>query len=173
LHPNIRHVYFPFDHSLPGVRVPQKGAKLRIGHSPSNRAAKGSDKIIEAVRKLEAKFPVELALIENRPHAEAMKIKATCDIGIDQIGDLGYGISALEWLAMGIPVASCIAANMKKEVKDHPFVEIDAGNIESQLERLIRDEAYRLELGRRGRQWLERNHEAREVVKRIHSLLSF
>jgi len=170
LYPKIRHVFFPFDCSAFRVTGAGNTAKLRIGHSPTNRAAKGSEAIIAAVRQLAAKLPVELVLIEGLPHAGALAVKATCDIGIDQIGELGYGISALEWLAMGVPVATCVAATMKREVSDHPFVEIDAGNIGPQLERLITDQAYRLVLGRRGRQWLEQNHDAGNVVKRIHEL---
>lgn len=170
LHPDIRHVFFPFDCSAFRVTGAGNNAKLRIGHSPTNRAAKGSDAIIAAVKNLETKFPVELVLIEGLTHADALAVKATCDIGIDQIGELGYGISALEWLAMGVPVATCVAANMKREVNDHPFVEIDPGNIEERLERLIADAAYRRDLGRRGRQWLERNHNAAAVVRRIHEL---
>ncbi len=170
LYPGIRHVYFPFDCSAIEVRSSEAGSKIRIGHSPTDRALKGSNIIIAAVKKLETKFPVELVLIENLPHAEALAVKATCDIGVDQLGDLGYGISALEWLAMGVPVATCIAATMKREVKDHPFVEIDEGNIESQLEKLITNQALRKELSVRGRQWLERNHDAVSVVKQIHRL---
>jgi hypothetical protein len=170
LHPDIRHVFFPFDRSAFRVRAQENGGKLRIGHSPSNRAAKGSDAIIAAVRDLEAKLPVELVLIEGLPHAEALAAKATCDIGVDQVGELGYGISALEWLAMGVPVATCIAANMKKEVKDHPFMEIGAGDIGPQLQRLITDQPLRRKLGEQGRAWLERTHDAKAVVKRIHQL---
>ena len=170
LYPGIHHVFFPFDSSSIKVRGGENGGKLRIGHSPSNRAAKGSETIIAAVRRLETKLPVELVLIEDLPHADALAVKATCDIGVDQIGDLGYGISALEWLAMGVPVATCIAANMKRAVPDHPFVEIDAGNIETQLTRMITDQPLRAKLGKEGRAWLERNHDAVSVVKRIHEL---
>jgi hypothetical protein len=170
LHPAIRHVFFPFDCSAFRVKSQENGGKLRIGHSPSNRAAKGSEAIIAAVRQLEAKLPVELVLVEGLPHADALAVKATCDVGIDQVGELGYGISALEWLAMGVPVATCVAANMKREIASHPFVEIDAGNIGPQLERLISDQPLRRSLGEEGRAWLEQNHDARIVVKRIHEL---
>ncbi|HTY09380.1 MAG TPA: hypothetical protein VMF29_09480 [Candidatus Edwardsbacteria bacterium] len=170
LHPDIHHVFFPFDCSAIKVRGSEAGAKLRIGHSPTDRALKGSGAIIAAVKRLAAKLPVELVLIEDLPHSEAMAVKATCDIGVDQLGDLGYGISALEWLAMGVPVATCIAANMKQEVKDHPFVEIDGSNIDAQLEKLITDPALRKKLGTEGRQWLERNHDAVAVVRQIHQL---
>ncbi len=170
LHSTIQHVFFPFDCSAFPVRARENSGKLRIGHSPSSRAAKGSDAIIAAVRVLEKTHPVELVLIENLPHADALAVKATCDIGVDQIGDLGYGISALEWLAMGVPVATCVAANMRKAGIGHPFVEIDRDSIVPQLATLITDQALRQRLGAEGRAWLERTHDAQATVRRIHQL---
>lgn len=170
LHPRIDHVNFPFECGTSNVRTRENEGKLRIGHSPSSRAAKGSDAIIAAVRELEKSLPVELVLVENLPHAEALAVKATCDIGVDQIGDLGYGISALEWLAMGVPVATCVAANMKRAGVAHPFVEIGRDDIQPQLARLVADRALRRKLGAEGRAWLERTHDAKTVVKRIHEL---
>lgn len=170
LHPNIRHVYFPFDFSRSAKRAGSPGNKLRIGHSPTNRALKGSDRIIEAVNKLSEKYPVELVLIENLPHKRALELKATCDIGIDQLGKLGYGISALEWLAMGIPVASSIAPGMESAGADHPIVAINSENIEEKLIPLITDSELRLALGKKGREWLERTHDAERIVKQIHQM---
>ncbi|MCU0607917.1 MAG: hypothetical protein MUF78_10990 [Candidatus Edwardsbacteria bacterium] len=170
LHPDIRHVFFPFDCSAFRVRARENPGRLRIGHSPTDRAGKGSDAIIAAVRSLEKTHPVELVLIEGLSHADALAVKATCDIGVDQLGDLGYGISALEWLAMGVPVASCVAANMKTAGIAHPFVEIDRDSIVPQLTKLITDGALRRRLGAEGRAWLERTHDAPAVVKRIHQL---
>ncbi|HAD82373.1 MAG: hypothetical protein A2509_08335 [Candidatus Edwardsbacteria bacterium RIFOXYD12_FULL_50_11] len=168
LYPGIKHLYFPFDISGFKVADSSLGKKVRIGHSPTNRAAKGSDRIIDAVNKLSQRYPVELVLIENRPHLRALELKATCDIGIDQLGDLGYGISALEWLAMGIPAASSIASEMEAAGISHPIVSINEQNIEQKLEPLINSREQRIKLGRAGRQWLEQNHDAQKIVKQIH-----
>lgn len=170
LHPRIDHVYFPFDPGPFAVRQRENEGRLRIGHSPSSRAAKGSEAIIAAVRALERTHPVELVLIEGLPHTEALAVKATCDIGVDQVGELGYGISALEWLAMGVPVASCVAANMKRAGVTHPFVEIGRDDIIPQLTKLITDRALRQRLGAEGRDWLERTHDAKATARRIHQL---
>jgi len=168
LHPNIRHVYFPFDFSGFSIVEPVRREKIRIGHSPTNRAAKGSERIIDAVNKLSQRYPVELALIENLPYPRALELKATCDIGIDQLGKLGYGISTLEWLAMGIPAASSIASEMESDGISHPIVPVNEQNIEERLEPLINSRELRIKLGREGRQWLEQNHDAQKIVKQIH-----
>jgi len=173
LHPKINHVYFPFDHGRFKANDNPKDVsdkKVVIGHSPTNRQAKGSDTIIRAIDRLSHKYPVKLLLIENVSYRQNLELKAKCDIGVDQLGDLGYGISALEWLAMGIPVATCLASQMASEVKDHPFLEVNGSNIERGLETLIKDPLKRRELGRKGRKWLEDYHDPQKAVKQIHQL---
>ena len=173
LHPKIHHVPYPFDcgrFEASKYEQEQPGQKIVIGHSPTNRQAKGSDLIIGAVERLAQKYPVELLLIENVSHRRNLELRARCGIGVDQLGDLGYGISALEWLALGVPVATCLAPQMAREVKDHPFVEINEANIEDRLESLIKDPLKRRELGQRGRKWLEEFHHPAKAVNRIHQL---
>jgi len=170
LHQNIHHVYYPFDAARFQMISKEPGDSIKIGHSPTNRVAKGSGIIINAVNNLKKKYSVELVLIENVSYSTLLKMRATCDIGIDQLGDLGYGISALEWLAMGIPVASCIAPEMEKSGMAHPLVKIDEQNIEEQLGKLIADIDYRRELGIAGRKWIEENHDAKRIVQQIHKL---
>jgi glycosyltransferase involved in cell wall biosynthesis len=173
LHPKIHHVPYPFDCGRFDIRKydPEKpGQKVVIGHSPTNRQAKGSDLIIGAVERLSQKYPVELLLIENVSYRRNLELRARCDIGVDQLGDLGYGISALEWLALGIPVATCLAPQMVREVKDHPFVEINEASIEDRLGNLINDPLKRRELGMKGRKWLEEFHHSEKAVNQIHQL---
>lgn len=170
LHPNLRHVCFPFDAKKFTVSLNKDDEVLIIGHAPTNRAAKGSDVIIDRVRKLEKTHPVRLLLIENLPYQTALELKSGCHIFIDQIGDLGYGINSLESLAMGIPTCSCLAEGFAAEYPDHPFIIIDSDNLSEQLIRLIQDKTYRLEKGRTGRDWVLRHHDPVAVVQKIHRL---
>jgi len=100
----------------------------------------------------------------------ALALKGSCDIFVDQIGDLGYGINALEALAMTIPAASCLAPGFAAAYPDHPFVEVQAGTLQEALLRLIEDGELRRRLGREGREWVAENHDSRAVVRRIHAL---
>ncbi|MDZ7295595.1 MAG: glycosyltransferase, partial [candidate division KSB1 bacterium] len=96
--------------------------------------------------------------------------KAECDIFVDQLGDLGYGINSLEALAMGIPVCSCLAPGFAERYPDHPFVVVDAGNLRQELVRLINDAGLRQRLGAAGRAWVLRYHDSRRVAAHIHRL---
>jgi len=171
LHPNIHHVFFPFDANRFELHQHHENiGRVRIGHAPTNRAAKGSDIIIPILRHLESEMNVEIILIEGMSYDQAIAAKASCDIFVDQIGDLGYGINSLEALAMRIPACSCLAPGFAEMYPDHPFVTIDAANLKSQLTNLITDAGRRREIGERGRQWLLRNHDAVSVVQKIHDL---
>ncbi len=169
LHPNIKHVFFPFDAGQFKTNRP-KNTRIRVGHAPTNRRAKGSDIIVPILRKLAYSHNIEPVIIQNLPYTFAMETKQTCDIFIDQIGDLGYGINSLEALAMGIPCCSCLAKGFAETYPDHPFVEIDADNLEEKLIDLINDTEKRTELGIKGREWVEKYHDAKNIVKQIHEI---
>ncbi len=47
--------------------------KIKILHSPTNRAAKGSGFIIQALNNLEKRYPIEILIIENLPHQKALE----------------------------------------------------------------------------------------------------
>jgi glycosyltransferase involved in cell wall biosynthesis len=172
LHPKIHHIFFPFDtQKFKPLPYPDDEI-LRIGHAPTNRAAKGSDVIIPTVKELEQNYPIKLILIENLPYQEALKRKTECHIFIDQIGDLGYGINSLESLAMGIPTCSCLAAGFDEQYPDHPFIVIDSQNLKYRLISLIEDKELRIKQGEEGREWVKKFHDPIKVVRRIHELAS-
>ncbi|MFQ5648317.1 MAG: glycosyltransferase [bacterium] len=170
LHPNIFHVFFPFETEPYQLRPEPISDPIRIGHAPTNRKAKGSDVVIATVESLKSDYPVELVLIENVSHAESLQRKAQCHIFVDQLGDLGYGLNSLESLAMGIPTCSCLARGFEASYSDHPFVLVNESNLEDKLVELIQSPSLRQELGRRGRAWVEKHHNSVEVVTKIHTL---
>lgn len=169
-HPNITHVFFPFDSSSFKKVKTNNAGKLRIGHAPTNRLAKGSDRIIAELKRLQTYHNIEIVLIENLPYEEAVQLKATCDLFVDQIGDLGYGINSLEAFAMGIPVASSLARDFSLHYPDHPFIEVSAQTLASQLKPLLGNPELRKKLGEKGRRWVKKYHDPVKVVKKIHKL---
>lgn len=171
LHPRLQHVFFPLELRRFSAALLHNNDRIVIGHAPTNRAAKGSAAIIETVRSLQSEFPIDLELIEGVSYEEALRRKSRCDIFIDQIGELGYGLNALEALAMGICTCTSLVAGFAEKYRDHPFVEVNAGNLRERLRRLCQQAAERECARQRAREWAERMHDARQVVKRIHDLL--
>jgi len=172
LHPCLQHVFFPLDLRRFSLAPPRDESRLIIGHAPTNRAAKGSDTIIAVVQSLRNEFPIAFELIEGLPHQEALRRKARCDIFIDQLSELGYGINAIEALAMGICTCTGLEAGFAEKYPDHPFVEVNATNLGEQLTRLCRHPQERRRLRNYGREWVEQMHDARQVVRKIHELLN-
>ena len=168
----LMHVLFPFEPERFAFRIREAQSRpVRIGHAPTNRAAKGSDVILAVLQQLQTERDIEIVLIEHLPYRKAIARKDTCDIFIDQIGDLGYGINALEALALGIPTCTGLVPAFRRAYPDHPFVEVDRRNLKDALLALIDDAARRRRLAEQGRRWLESHHDSRAIVQRIHRAL--
>ncbi|MBW1804258.1 MAG: hypothetical protein JRJ85_26440, partial [Deltaproteobacteria bacterium] len=167
-HPDIHHVPFPLELSQFPPSSKTEGEKIRIGHAPTHREAKGSHMIIPIVKKLEKAYPVQLILIEGLPYTQALSEKSTCHIFIDQIGNLGYGINGIEALAMTIPTCSSLAPGFEEAYPAHPFFKIDEKNLEKILILLIQDPKLRKEKGKAGSKWVKEIHDPISVVRKIH-----
>lgn len=172
LHPDIQYLFFPFD---PQSYQPNEknGTGVRLFHSATNRQYKGSDHIIEVGRRLEKTFEVEFIFMENTPHEQLLAAKRQSDIVIDQItnlGGVGYGVSSLEALSMGIPVCTRLTPEYEAFIPDHPFIGVTPETLYDQLVRLIQDPALRIKHGRHGRQWVTQYHDARNVVRHMHTI---
>ncbi len=172
LDPRLTHILFPFEfEKIPATPPKDAGDQIVIGHAPTNRAAKGSVEIIAAVQSLARDFPIQFELIEGAPHAEAMRRKAQCDFFIDNLGELGYGVNAVEGLALGICTCTSLMPEFLARHPDHPFVEINFDNFKEQFRRLCANPVLRQNFAQRGRAWAERNHGAMNVVRKIQALL--
>ncbi len=168
----LEYLFLPFRTDLFTPRPWKRSdRKLRVVHTARVRAFKGTDTIIRVVRELEKRYPVELLLIENLPYREAMALKATADIAIDQIADTGgwgYGMSSVEYLSLGIPTCTSMLPAMEAFLGEHPFVPVTAETLEGELVRLIEDDDYRRRKGEEGREWVVRHHDIRHVADRLY-----
>ena len=81
------------------------GREIKVVHSPTDRVAKGSRYILSALEKLKARHNIQILLVENRPHQEALEIYKQADLVIDQVLTGWYGSFAVEAMKMGKPVA--------------------------------------------------------------------
>jgi glycosyltransferase involved in cell wall biosynthesis len=169
-HPRINYLFLPIDTSA-FVSREHRGQARRIGHAPTSRYFKGSDRIIQVCRELEREFDIKLVLIENKPHSEALRLKASCDIFIDQIANLGgwgYGMNSLESLSMGIPTCTSMVTQYEKFLPDHPFVNVDGHSLRKKLVQLIQDPELRRAKARQGREWVERHHDIEAVIGKLY-----
>ena len=171
-HPNIHYLYIPFDVSLLPLRTTEN-KRLRIVHSPTNRSMKGTEFIIPIMEKVRRIRNVEFILVENMSHEEAIRIKQTCDLAIEQVGNLGgtgYGRNSLETLAMGIPTITEMTPDYTAWLPENPFVLATRESLYDSLVQLIDDAKLRNDLKLRGRRWVEKYHSYLAVHERLMSL---
>jgi hypothetical protein len=174
---------FEYDHtlldsSLPFIFAPfqlpqmvnatdHRSDKIRIGHAPTKRAIKGTDIILDRLNKLKQNYPVEIILIENQPYAKALSLKKSCDVFIDSIGEIGYGINSLESMAMGIPTAVEILPDLELQLGAHPLINISANTIEEKIIPFIESDRLREEVSEKSKIWVQQMHNPINIASTI------
>ena len=122
--------------------VPYKiNRKIKVVHSPTNRSAKGSRYIIQALENLKRKYNLEIVLVEKVPNKEALDIYKQADLVVDQVLVGWYGGLAVEAMKMGKPVAvfireedlQFIPEKMALDLKS-TVINLNASNIEKVIE---------------------------------------
>jgi glycosyltransferase involved in cell wall biosynthesis len=168
-YPEVEYLFLPFDQSVMPKAEPPSG-KVRICHAPRIRSVKGTEEIINAVEDLSKEIPVELVLIENTTNAEALRMKATCHIAIDQVasGDMGYGVNSLESLSMGIATVTNLSRAYQDFIPDHPFFLTTPDTLKRDLRELILDSELREKHALAGPPWIGERHNWLSVAEEIH-----
>jgi glycosyltransferase involved in cell wall biosynthesis len=150
---------------------------IRILHSPSNPAVKGSGLIRAAVDRLIAEgLPLELIEIRNMPNRQVHEHLQTCHFVIDQLySDVPMSAFAAEAARYGKPavVGSYGWAEMARLIPDGhraPVEECHPDELEAAVRRLATDPAHRLGLGAAARRFVE-DWAGEEVARRYLRLL--
>lgn len=149
----------------------EKNHGFLIVHAPTHRESKGTSFIINAVQNLEQKYDFEFRLVENVSHEEAKKIYEKADLIIDQVLSAGYGLFALECMAMGKPVICSISDFMKDYYpKELPIISAGPYEIESKLEFILNNKDMLDSIGNKGREYVLKYHDYLVVSKRVLEL---
>ena len=147
---------------------------ITICHATTNRYYKGSDFIIRICKQLEKENSnVKFILVENKSHGELMKIKSSCDINIDQIGDKGgwgYGMNSIEAMSMGLCVATEINEYVQNIIGKHPFININKDNLYNKMNEIVSNRKYIKQLKQDSYEWGIVNHSAKNVSRKLYDL---
>lgn len=167
LYPGLEYIFAPFEWSAVPQSVRREDGIVRIGHAPTNRRIKGTDAILSQLFRLKELHPIEIVLMENLPYEDALALKGSCDLFVDTLGELGYGMSGLEALAMGIPTAVQLLPDYEKIMGDHPFINVSEQTLVERLIPFVESEALRKEFGEKGKTWVRMTHDPLKVVGKI------
>ena len=140
----------------------------RVVHAPTSRRKKGTEWIEEAC----AHLPVELDVVENTRHDEAVERYRQADIVVDQLNAGWYGVFALECMALGKPVLTYLHEEAVRRTEEAfgvrlPLVPTSKETLANDLRRLVESPELRDEIGARSRAYAERVHDANVVADRL------
>ena len=147
-------------------------AKPLIVHSPSYRQIKGTEYVLNAIKILESEgHDFDFKLVENIPNQDALKIYQEADIIVDQLRGGSHGIFAMEAMAMGKPVLCYIRDDLfSKYPPGLPLLSTNPDNIYDNLKLLIENPELRVELGKKGREYVERVHDSKKIARQLIEL---
>jgi hypothetical protein len=154
----------------PYVGVAPDSRPVRVVHAPNHPQFKGTRFLTACIEELQKEgYPVELTLVQRMSNEEAMELYKQADIAADQFLIGWHGNFAVEAMALGKPVIACIR---KPEAylprwADCPIVSADPVTLKAALVRLIENPALRVELGIRGRRYVEQVFSLEQVGARM------
>lgn len=146
------------------------GRPLRIVHAPNHAMFKGSRYLSEAVESLrEEGEPVELVFVQKKSNLEALELYRSADVIFDQclMGNIGY--FALEGMALGKPVM-CFVRNPKQYLlhpEECPVINTHVNTLKEDIRRLIRERGSLVEVGKRGRRYIEKYFSVPAFAERL------
>ncbi|MDP3699458.1 MAG: glycosyltransferase [Hylemonella sp.] len=142
------------------------GDAVRILHNPNHTGVKGSEFILNAVNVLQQRgLKVELVLLQGVQNSKVMEVMQSADIHADQLILPGYGMSAVEAMASGLPVIANLSDHRYTTIfrrfsflQECPIFSSTPETIIDDLELLVRSPQLRSELGRASRAYVEKYH---------------
>lgn len=142
-----------------------------VAHAPSARGTKGTEFVLagfEALRKDGVEFEVDL--IEGASNQEVLERYAAADVVVEKLVNEGFGVAALEAMAVGRPVVSRVAPMVYEAHPSLPLVDATPESFTEVLRSLLQDPA---EIARRaaaGRPYVAANHDVALTGERLEIL---
>lgn len=165
--------FMPYAHVDPRDSQPAASdqARFRVAHAPSDRAAKGTRYVLDAVETLRAEgVDFDFELIEGISNAEARRRYEHVDLFVDQLVVGWYGGVAVEVMALAKPVIAHINTRdlgvvPDDFVRDLPVIDATTDSITAVLRDLVTARREELsEIGRASRRFVEAHHDPRRIA---------
>jgi glycosyltransferase involved in cell wall biosynthesis len=139
-----------------------------VAHVPSRRSTKGTDVVLRAVEEAKTKgLEFEFRLIENLPHADVRTAVEEADVLVDNLLLGDYEVTGLEAMCLGKTVIARLDEVVEKMMGPVPVLNANPDTFAGVLAKAIGDPDLRKEMGEQARAFVERNHDATEVARRI------
>jgi glycosyltransferase involved in cell wall biosynthesis len=145
--------------------------KPLVVHAPTAPGIKGTEAVRAAVKSLRRETDFDFHLIQNMPHAKAVKKMAEADLVVDQLHLGSHGTVAIEAMALGKAVVSWVSDNVREKYPaDLPVISANPDTLQDVLRDLLGEPDRLVELGRRGREYVEKHHDIESLAPRYLEL---
>jgi glycosyltransferase involved in cell wall biosynthesis len=145
-----------------------------VAHAPTHRGIKGTRFVLDAIQRLKAEgMAIDFRLVENHTWAEARRLYQQADVLIDQLLLGWYGGLAVELMALGKPVICHLRQEdfgvLPEEMRCQlPLINATPESLYRVLKEWLTVRRAELpEVGRRGRQFVERWHDPRSIARQM------
>lgn len=152
--------------------------KVRILHSPSHPAVKGTSLIIDAINNLKDKgYNIDFILLQNKPNSEVIEEIKKCDFIVDQLySDTPLATFATEaaWFGKPAIVGGYGLESLKNYVKEDmwpPSKICYPDDIEKNIEELIVDTEQRKILGEKAKIFVREKWSINEVALKYKKII--
>jgi len=152
-----------------------KSNVFKIFHPFGNNAVRGdvrgTEMIENAVDQLNKEgFNIEFLFFDKVPHSRMREYYEKADLVIEQLMYGTYGLTAIEAMALEIPVMGYIRDKYKKYYSDKiPIIDANPETITDVLRRTIQNKNDLAEIGKRGREFVVKYHDSKKIANRLIS----
>lgn len=147
---------------------------LRVAHAPNTPELKGTRFLHQAIDTLQQEgLDITLDLVQGVSNDEVLDRFRSADVIFDQCLIGFHGYTALEAMAIGLPVLCFLRepALDLAEPETCPIVNVTPSSIADELRTLCVEDRRRHELGEAGRRYIEEHHSLDAVGARIQSFV--
>lgn len=171
--------HFPHIHVIgaPRVDVRQlvptppdpRARRMRVIHSPTHHAAKGTEFVRRATAELvDSGAPIDYIEVHDLPHQEALEVYRSADLVVDQLCSGGYGVFAAEAMSLAKPVVCYLLPEIEATYpSDVPIINANPITLKEVLAEWVDRPRERHERGLASRAYAERVHDHRVVARRL------
>lgn len=175
-----RFIPFPIDLSLVTPKPPREAGDQRVrffvGVQKSRSAYKGTDIMLRALRRVEARYPdrCQVRVVENVPFDEYQRLMDTSDVILDQLYSYTPAMNALQAMAKGLVVVGGGEPENydilgERELRPIINVRPDEADVYRQLEALVLHPERLPELSRQSVEYIRRHHDHIAVARRYEA----
>jgi len=149
-----------------------QGNRIRICHAPTNPAIKSTRSVTEIMGRLEKEYGIEPVVIQGNSWKEALKIKSSCHITVDQFMLGTYASSAIESMYLQHEVVSRISKFVRSMHPDLPIVQASEESLHNVLEKMILNYKYE-DTGIIEKSYAEREHGTEQNIMKWINLIEW